>query len=63
MRSLITSSQVQRKMMRTEGKRLWTTVALVGLLAGLCLGTTTTPAHAHTDWAAPLWAASWPAEF
>ena len=40
--------------MHHERNRLWTTVTLVGLLAGLSLGIIATPARAHSDWAAPF---------
>ena len=41
-------------MMYREWNRVWTTVALVGLLPGLCLPIVVTPVHAHSDWAAPF---------
>ena len=41
-------------MMHREWNRVSTTVALVGLLTGLCLGIVAPPAHAHSDWAAPF---------
>src|SRR5512133_931645 len=44
----------RRRTMHREWNRVWTTVALVGLLPGLCLGIVATPARAHSDWAAPF---------
>ena len=41
-------------MMYRAWNRVRTTVALVGLLPGLCLGIVATPARAHSDWAAPF---------
>jgi hypothetical protein len=41
-------------MMHREWNRVSMTVALVGLLPGLCLGIVATPARAHSDWAAPF---------
>jgi hypothetical protein len=41
-------------MMHRECKRIRTTIALVGLLPGLWLGIVTSPARAHSDWAAPF---------
>ena len=40
--------------MHREWNRVWMTVALVGLLPGLCLGIVATPARAHSDWALPF---------
>ena len=41
-------------MMHRELNRVSMTVALVGLLPGLCLGIVATPARAHSDWALPF---------
>jgi hypothetical protein len=42
------------KRRRTMMHRIWMTIALVGLLPGLCLGIVASPARAHSDWAAPF---------
>jgi hypothetical protein len=44
----------RRTMMHREWNRVSMTVALVGLLPGLCLGIVATPARAHSDWALPF---------
>ena len=40
--------------MHRESNRVRTTVALVGLLPGLCLAIVASSARAHSDWAAPF---------